>query len=80
MSGGLLRRQMLRFSRSMPPGPERNERRQIASSLRRLFKSKVWLLHTPNDCRDVPNGKTIQLRRCDNCNAEMTHLSDINSF
>jgi hypothetical protein len=38
-----LRRQMLRFARSLPPGPERNERRQIASSLRSLFKNKVWL-------------------------------------
>jgi hypothetical protein len=28
-----LRRQMLRSSRSIPPGPERNERRQIAASL-----------------------------------------------
>ena len=33
-----LRRQMLRFARSLPPGPERNGRRQIAVSLRRLFK------------------------------------------
>ena len=38
-----LRRQMLRFARSTPPGPERNCRRQIAASLRRLFKDKEWL-------------------------------------
>jgi hypothetical protein len=38
-----LRRQMLRFARSLPPGPERNDRRQIADSLRRLFKNKTWL-------------------------------------
>jgi hypothetical protein len=38
-----LRRQMLRFARSIPPGPARNERRQIADSLRRLFKNKEWL-------------------------------------
>jgi hypothetical protein len=38
-----LRRQMLRFSRSMPPGPDRNEHRQIATSLRWLFKNKAWL-------------------------------------
>jgi hypothetical protein len=38
-----LRRQMLRYARSIPRGPERNERRQIADSLRRLFKSKDWL-------------------------------------
>jgi hypothetical protein len=38
-----LRRQMLRFARSIPPGVARNERRQIADSLRRLFKNKEWL-------------------------------------
>src|ERR1700692_2329402 len=38
-----LRRQMLRFARSIPPGPARNERRQIADSPRRLFKNKEWL-------------------------------------
>ncbi len=38
-----LRRQMLRFARSIPPGPVRNERRQIAGSLRGLFKDKNWL-------------------------------------
>ena len=39
-----LRRQMLRYARSLPLGsPERNDRRQIASSLRSLFKDKKWL-------------------------------------
>jgi hypothetical protein len=38
-----LRRQMLRFARSMPPGAERNRRRQIVASLRRLFKNTEWL-------------------------------------
>ena len=38
-----LRRQMLRFSRSIPPGPDRNEHRQIATSLRWLFRNKAWL-------------------------------------
>ena len=38
-----LRRQMLRFARSLPRGPERNERRQVATSLRRLFRDKAWL-------------------------------------
>jgi hypothetical protein len=37
-----LRRQMLRYARSLPPGTERNERRQIAASLRNLFKNKTW--------------------------------------
>lgn len=38
-----LRRQMLRYSRSIPPGPERNQHLQIAISLRRLFKNREWL-------------------------------------
>ena len=39
-----LRRQMLRFARSLPRGSsERIERRQIAASLRSLFKNKRWL-------------------------------------
>jgi hypothetical protein len=37
-----LRRQMLRFPRSVPRGPERNQHLQIAVSLRRLFKNKAW--------------------------------------
>jgi hypothetical protein len=39
-----LRRQMLRFARSYPPGPERNGRRQIAASLRSLLKKQAWLV------------------------------------
>jgi hypothetical protein len=38
-----LRRQMLRFARSLLRGPERNERRQIAGSLHNLFRNKRWL-------------------------------------
>jgi hypothetical protein len=38
-----LRRRMLQYSRSIPPGPERNQHLQIAVSLRRLFKNKEWL-------------------------------------
>ena len=45
-----LRRQMLRFARSFPPGSERNDRRQIASSLRSLFRNKAWLAaHTTTE-------------------------------
>lgn len=32
-----LRKQMLRFARSIPPGADRNERRQIARSLHNLL-------------------------------------------
>ena len=39
-----LRRQMLRYARSLPRGSsERNDRRQIASSLRSLLRNKMWL-------------------------------------
>jgi hypothetical protein len=38
-----IRRDMLRYARSFPPGPDRNQRRQIALSLRALFKNKDWL-------------------------------------
>jgi hypothetical protein len=38
-----LRRKMLRYARLLPRGSERNERRQIASSLRSLFRNKAWL-------------------------------------
>ena len=38
-----LRRQMLQYSRAVPPGPERNQHLQVAISLRRLFKDKAWL-------------------------------------
>ncbi|SDS48089.1 hypothetical protein SAMN05444158_2190 [Bradyrhizobium canariense] len=38
-----LRRQMLRYARSLQPGPERNARRKIARSLRNLFRNKKWL-------------------------------------
>jgi hypothetical protein len=49
-----LRRQMLRFARSLPPGPERNARRQIELSLRSLFKNKEWLAeHTVDGSRVI---------------------------
>ncbi|MDB5504187.1 MAG: hypothetical protein JWR89_4089 [Tardiphaga sp.] len=38
-----LRRSTLRFARSFPPGPQRNQHRQIALSLRALFRNKTWL-------------------------------------
>ena len=38
-----LRRTMLLYARSCPPGAERNEHRQIALSLRSLFQNKHWV-------------------------------------
>jgi hypothetical protein len=42
-----LRRVIIKHSRSIPPGPDRNEHRQIASSMRSLSRDKNWLaVHT----------------------------------
>jgi hypothetical protein len=47
------RRNVLRYARSFPPGPERNKHRQIASSLGRLFRNREWLeLHTVDGSGD----------------------------
>lgn len=42
-----LRGVIVRHSRTLPPGRDRNEHRQIATSIRLLFKNRKWLaLHT----------------------------------
>jgi hypothetical protein len=38
-----LRRNTLRYARVFPPGSERNRHRQVAASLRDLFRGKKWL-------------------------------------
>jgi hypothetical protein len=38
-----LRRTMLLYCRSFPPGFERNQHRQVARSIRSLFRNKQWL-------------------------------------
>jgi hypothetical protein len=38
-----LRRNILLYARSFPPGYERNQHRQVARSLRRLFSDTTWL-------------------------------------
>jgi hypothetical protein len=44
------RRKLLRHARSFPPGPERNQHRQVALLFRALFKNKAWLdTHTADD-------------------------------
>ena len=37
-----MRRTVLRYARTFPPGGERDQHRQIALSLRRLFRNKTW--------------------------------------
>jgi hypothetical protein len=47
------RRNILRYARSFPPGPERNQHRQVALSLRALFKNRKWLdAHTVDGSGD----------------------------
>jgi hypothetical protein len=36
-------RDNVRYARAFPPGPQRNQHRQIVASLRALFKNKNWL-------------------------------------
>jgi hypothetical protein len=38
-----LRRNVLRYARTFPPGYERNQHLQVAVSLRALFKREQWL-------------------------------------
>ncbi len=38
-----LRRVIIKHSRSMPPGPARNEHRRIAASMRSLSSDREWL-------------------------------------
>ncbi len=42
------RRNILRYARTFPPGPERNQHRQVAVSLRALFRNKNWLANHTN--------------------------------
>jgi hypothetical protein len=45
-----LRRNILRYARTFPPGEERNRRLHVAVSLRALFKNAQWLRdHVRND-------------------------------
>jgi len=37
------RRNVLRYARTFRPGAERNQHRQVAASLRVLFRNKNWL-------------------------------------
>jgi hypothetical protein len=42
------RRNILRYARTFPPGFERNQHRQVAVSLRVLFRNKKWLANNTN--------------------------------
>jgi hypothetical protein len=42
------RRNILRYARTFPPGTERNQHRQVAVSLRALFRNKNWLANNTN--------------------------------
>src|SRR5437016_14188777 len=59
-------------ARAMPPGPERNQHRQIAKSIRRLLGDPTWVA---NHAR-VGDGS----RACNRCGMLMKHLDDLPSF
>jgi hypothetical protein len=42
------RRNILRYARSFPPSAERNQHRQVAASLRVLFRNGNWLANNTN--------------------------------
>ena len=49
------RRNILRYARAFPPGPERNQHRQVALWLRALFRNREWLAsHSLDDPAIVP--------------------------
>jgi len=50
-----VRRNVLVYARSFPPGAERNQRRQVACSLRALFRDRAWL--DRNTVEGVPRPK-----------------------
>jgi hypothetical protein len=39
----LVRADIVQYARMFPPGPQRNHHRQIALSLRALFRNEAWL-------------------------------------
>lgn len=66
-----VRRMVIAHARTAPPGPERNQHRQIARSIRRLFGDAKWLAdHTIEDLARI----------CDRCTMQMKHLADLCSF
>jgi hypothetical protein len=68
------RRLAVSHARTAPPGPERNQHRQIARSIRRLFGDPGWLAnHTIGDLGE-------KSRICDRCTMQMKHLADLCSF
>ncbi len=48
----VLRRNVLLYARSFPPGSERNQHRQIGQSLRALFRNRKWLVEHTVDGED----------------------------
>jgi hypothetical protein len=60
-----LRRDILRCARYNPPGPERNQHRQIALSLRSLFHNKKW---RHDHILESRVGSSPHREACDQCN------------
>jgi len=58
-------------ARAFPPGPERNQHRQIAKSIRRLLGDPAWLANYA--------GFGEASRACNRCAMPMKHLADLRS-
>lgn len=66
-----MQRLVITHARTIPPGPERNQHRQIAKSIRRLLGDPTWLAnHT---------GFEEVSRVCNRCTMQMKHLADLRS-
>jgi hypothetical protein len=69
-----VRRMVIIYARTAPPGPERNQHRQIARSIKRLFGDPTWLAnHTTGEPGNIS-------RICDWCAMQMKHLADLRRF
>jgi hypothetical protein len=67
-----MHRLVITHARTIPLGPERNQQRQIAKSIRRLLGDITWLAeHT---------GFGEISRACSRCAMQMKHLVDLCSF
>jgi hypothetical protein len=64
-----LRREIIKHARSIPPGPDRNEHRQIASSVRSLLKDTATIHADSNRkagervARDGETGTIVEVAR-----------------
>jgi hypothetical protein len=66
-----MQRLEIKRARAIPPGPERNQHRQIAKSIRRLLGDPTWVSNHA--------GVGEASRACNRCGVQMKHLADLRS-